>query len=222
MRAVLARVILIALTLPLLAILPAASAMAADNWHVVSSSGDVRAADADGAGWRILMAGDRLSAGTDIETGKDGRLILGRDDERLWLSPGGRISIDPEFGVRKAPKRYILQLRGNISFSRPMAPSRPLRLRTPFMVAAVDGGIGFISVDWQGTALHLEEGAALAISVQQRISAEIGAGQIAVMASRPGGRLTIVDTASGTQRAVYPDTDAPLAPLAVLDEAAGR
>jgi len=219
MCTVLARVTLFALMLPLLAGLLAAPSHATDIWRVVSSTGDVRVADVAVGGWRALVQGDRLPAGSDIETGKDGRLILGRNDERLWLSPNGRISIDPEFGVRPVPRRYILHMRGNISFSRPMAPSSPLRLRTPYLIVAIDGGVGFLSVDWQGTALHLEEGSALAISVQQRVETEISAGQIAIMASRPGGRLMVVDTASGTQRIIGAGLDASVDQLAVVGEA---
>ncbi|MEX2615328.1 MAG: FecR family protein [Alphaproteobacteria bacterium] len=155
-------------------------------WTVQTVSGDAR--HTIGATESPLAGGDQVGIGSKITTAAGARVILARGAERMTMSPGSEIVIPAETGGMVT---RILQNLGTLLLKVNNRPEQHFEVATPYLAAVVKGTTFTVSVDTNGSAVHVIEGLVQVDDVRSGQSGLVRPGQTGVVPSTPGGGLEI-------------------------------
>lgn len=146
------------ITLMLASISVTSQAFALENraWNVESHAGTVWVKQAS-LQPAALNPNESLRAGSTIETGEDGRVVLVRGDESIIVSPRTSLAL-PEHSDN-GMATTILQSFGTILLQVEKRAQQHFEVETPFLAAVVKGTKFTVTVDQSGAAVHVVEGA---------------------------------------------------------------
>jgi len=125
-------------------------------WSVESHAGTVWVRQ-DALQPVALNPAQRVRAGSTIETGADGRVVLVRGDESIIISPRTSIALPDQSETGMATT--ILQSFGTILLQVEKRAKQHFKVETPFLAAVVKGTKFTVTVDESGSAVHVVEGA---------------------------------------------------------------
>jgi ferric-dicitrate binding protein FerR (iron transport regulator) len=135
----------------------AAQFAAAADPHAWTARGVSGTADVQvpGMAWKTLSQGQQVLVGATIRTGKDGHVVLSRDDESVTIAAASSFEIKP---AGDGMLTRIFQSAGTLMFKVHKRPDRHFEVGTPYLVAVVKGTTFTVSVDGNGSAVHVTEG----------------------------------------------------------------
>jgi hypothetical protein len=143
--------------------------------------------------WQPLAAGAAVAAASEIRTGRDGRVLLVRGEDRVQLFAQSYLELPPA-KADGAMVRFVQWL-GQALFEVDPRPSPQFEVETPYLVATVKGTVFVVEVSRDGAAVAVTAGT--------------------VVVATPGGAATAV-SAGRTARAyagldglILEDTEAP-------------
>lgn len=179
----------------------------ASAWRIGEIQGEARTRTGAGP-WRRLGQGDAIGPNSEVETGTAGRLWLAGRRGSIIVLPNSR------FGLRALPgtpakTQVIVQRTGSLQFGIATTPGAPLRIRTPFLTAAIADATFTITVNRANAALYVAKGAARVMSVLTGEAAILRPHQMAWVNAPSGGRLK---TIMMRPRAAGPASPAPKSP----------
>jgi FecR protein len=147
---------LIAAALTIFGLPLSAQALEDRSWTVESHAGTV-SVHRSGVQPIALNPTQSLDAGSTIETGADGRVVLVRGDETIIISPSTSIALPEKNDSGMATT--ILQSFGTILLQVEKRASQHFEVETPFLAAVVKGTRFTVTVNQAGAAVHVVEGA---------------------------------------------------------------
>jgi len=165
-----------------------AHALESRSWGVESHAGTVWVHHA-GVQPIALNPNEQLGAGSTIETGTDGRVILVRGDETIIVSPSTSIALPEQNDTGMATT--ILQSFGTILLQVEKRASQHFEVETPFLAAVVKGTKFTVTVDQSGAAVHVVEGAVEVIDLDTGDVGMVRPGQTAHTPAAQGVGLTV-------------------------------
>ena len=190
-------------------------------WHVESHSGTVHV-QAAGLQPVALTPNVRLGAGSTIETGRDGRVVLVRGDETIIVSPGTALALPAANNSGMATT--ILQSFGTILLQVEKRAQQHFEVETPFLAAVVKGTKFTVTVEPAGAAVHVVEGAVQVIDLDTGDMGLVRPGQTAHSPAAQGVGLSVAGpgAAAPSRAAVEPRTSVvePTPPSPAEDSAA--
>lgn len=165
-----------------------AHALEAREWTVESLRGEVRV-QTEGPQPIALTPNVRLGAGSTIETGDDGRVVLVRGDETIIVSPKTLLALPEDNSSGLATT--ILQSFGTILLQVEKRAEQHFEVETPFLAAVVKGTKFTVTVEAAGAAVHVVEGAVQVIDLDTGDMGLVRPGQTAHSAAAQGAGLSI-------------------------------
>lgn len=178
------------ITLMLASISMASQAFALENraWNVESHAGTVWVKQA-ALQPVALNPNESLRAGSTIETGNDGRVVLVRGDESIIVSPRTSLAL-PEHNDN-GMATTILQSFGTILLQVEKRAKQHFEVETPFLAAVVKGTKFTVTVDQSGAAVHVVEGAVEVIDLDTGDVGMVRPGQTAHTPAAQGVGLSV-------------------------------
>jgi FecR protein len=154
-------------------------------WLVQSLSGtaDLKVPGKD---WQRLADGQEIDVGATVRTAKDGRVVLSRDDERVTIAAASSFEIKP---ASNGMLTRIFQKAGTLMFKVHKLPNKHFEVGTPYLVAVVKGTTFTVSVDANGSAVHVTEGLVEVSSLSGPEKLLLPAGKTGSIGARPGSKL---------------------------------
>lgn len=143
-----------AFTATLIMTIPAAHAKS-DPWRIIELNGAVRAYQPM-SGFQQVSMGGAIGAGAVVSTGRNGRLVLARDEQEIVVGPSSRMSLPDKTGPGMT---RILQDLGTLSFKIGKRGTQHFRVETPVIVAVVKGTTFSVTAGADAHEVHVEEGA---------------------------------------------------------------
>lgn len=192
----------VALVLGLMGLEPA-HANGLGSWVVADISGDVAVRSGDTA-WRRVSQGQQLVPGTTLKTGADGRATITRNGDSIKISP---ISVvDLPVGGSGAGAPGVVQSLGTLLYKILTREQKQAKfnVKTPYLAAVIKGTTFTVTVNDQGSALHVTEGIVQVTSPFTGESALINPGQTG-MVPATGGRGLKVLTGMRKRSSADPD-----------------
>ncbi|MEE8443921.1 MAG: FecR domain-containing protein [Alphaproteobacteria bacterium] len=179
----------------------------APAWRVGEIQGEARISTRAGS-WRRLGQGDAIGPNSEVETGAAGRLRLAGRRGSIIVLPNSR------FGLRALPGKQakmqeIVQRTGSLQFDIAATPATPLRIKTPFLTAAIADATFTITVNRANAALYVEKGAARVMSVLTGEAAVLQPRQLAWVNAPSGGRLKTIMMRPRTASPANPAPESP-------------
>jgi hypothetical protein len=158
------------------------------GWQVVERVGQARYSPPDAAGWLAAITGRPIVDGSEVETGRGGRLILAMPGRHISVGPASRFVLPGSRGPNRLEQRA-----GWLRYRMVNAGAEPFRVRTPsldleFVTAVLD-----VQVEQDAVDVTVREGAVRLATPDGLRRTEIAAGQSAR-----------ADGGGGTQLAVHP------------------
>ncbi|HBM88372.1 MAG: FecR family protein [Parvibaculaceae bacterium] len=178
------------ITLMLASMSVASQAFALEDraWNVESHAGTVWVTQA-ALQPVALNPNESLRAGSTIETGDDGRVILVRGDESIIVSPRTSLAL-PEHNDN-GMATTILQSFGTILLQVEKRAKQHFEVETPFLAAVVKGTKFTVTVDQSGAAVHVVEGAVEVIDLDTGDVGMVRPGQTAHTPAAQGVGLSV-------------------------------
>ncbi len=130
---------------------PCSSAYA-QNWAVVKVSGEVWIG-AQGAQPASLGSGAELPSGSFVTTGRNGRVLLERAQQRIVLSPNSLIRLPGE-----SAETTVIQIAGKILFEVDKRDLPHFAVETPYLAAVVKGTVFTVAVDHNQAEVAVHHG----------------------------------------------------------------
>ncbi len=155
-------------------------------WTVQNVSGDAR--HTLGGSESPLAGGDQVGIGSKVTTAADARVVLTRGAERMTMSPGSEIVIPAD---TNGLVTRILQNLGTLLLKVNKRPEQHFEVATPYLAALVKGTTFTVSVDLNGSAVHVVEGLVQVDDIRSGQSGLVRPGQTGVVPATPGGGLQI-------------------------------
>lgn len=202
----------------LLAILPLTS-LAAERCHppvaqLLSVQGPIEIQPVGQGPWRAVRADEGLCPGDSLRAGRFGRAaVLLLPETQLRLDAGTTLNIPAEPANSNAT--WLDLLTGAVHFI--SRHPRPLRIKTPFVNAAIDGTEFILRVDDSQTGLWVVEGRVTASNPAGSLVVEGGQAAVAQAGQAPVRRLDLRPTDAVAWALHYPrllDGRPPAAPAA--------
>lgn len=178
------------ITLMLASVSMASQAFALEDraWNVESYAGTVWVKQA-ALQPIALNPNESLRAGSTIETGEDGRVVLVRGDESIIVSPRTSLAL-PEHSDN-GMATTILQSFGTILLQVEKRAKQHFEVETPFLAAVVKGTKFTVTVDQSGAAVHVVEGAVEVIDLDTGDVGMVRPGQTAHTPAAQGVGLSV-------------------------------
>jgi hypothetical protein len=126
--------------------------------------------------WQPLAAGAVVAAAGELRTGRDGRLLLARGEDRVQLLPESYLELPP-FAEDGVMTRFIQWL-GQVLFEVGPRPSPHFSVETPYLVATVKGTAFAVEVTREGAAVAVTSGI-VAVATPGGAASDIVAGRTA-------------------------------------------
>lgn len=136
-----------------------------------------------------LNPNESLRAGSTIETGADGRVVLVRGDESIIISPRTSLALPEQNDNGMATT--ILQSFGTILLQVEKRAKQHFEVETPFLAAVVKGTKFTVTVDQSGAAVHVVEGAVEVIDLDTGDVGMVRPGQTAHTPAAQGVGLSV-------------------------------
>jgi hypothetical protein len=177
-----------AVTMALLLFIATGSvAAAADSsaWTVRSVSGKAEI-QAPGSAWQAVQQGQPVLVGASIRTAQDSRVVLARDDESVTIAAASSFEFKP---ASSGMLTRIFQEAGTLMFKVHKRPDRHFEVGTPYLVAVVKGTTFTVSVDDNGSAVHVTEGLVEVAGLAGPDKLLLHPGQTGGIGSKPGSKL---------------------------------
>jgi hypothetical protein len=174
--------------------LPAAAPPA--GWRIVERVGEARYAPPGAAAWVSATVGETLADGSEVSTGRGGRLIVHAPGRHLSVGPDSRFVLpDPE---REDP---LSQRAGWLRYRIAEAQPEPFRIHTRALELELLAGVVDVHVNHLATEVTVKEGQVRVATPDGLRQTQMMAGQSAQaggahdlqLAVRPGGPLQPVD-----------------------------
>jgi hypothetical protein len=162
---------------------------------VISADGVVSAAVTPNAPLQPIAQGQLIAATAMIVTGLDGRALIDRAGDRIEITPGTRLQLEPQ-----ASTTSVLQRAGRAIYDIVTGGKPRFDVRTPFLVAGVKGTVFSVTVTTSGASVSVSEGV---VGVSPPTpdgfdAADVGAGSsAAVSVAAAGLSITVEDTLAG-------------------------
>ena len=132
---------------------------------------------------------ESLRAGSTVETGEDGRVVLVRGDESIIVSPRTSLAL-PEHNDN-GMATTILQSFGTILLQVEKRAKQHFEVETPFLAAVAKGTKFTVTVDQSGAAVHVVEGAVEVTDLDTGDVGMVRPGQTAHTPAAQGVGLTV-------------------------------
>jgi hypothetical protein len=164
-------------------------------WTVISVEGVVSAAATPNAPIQPIAVGQSIAATAMIVTGLDGRALLDRAGDRIEITPGTRLQLEPQ-----ATTTSVLQRAGRVIYDIVTGGKPRFDVRTPFLVAGVKGTVFSVTVTTNGASVSVSEGV---VGVSPPTpdgfdGADVTAGSSAAVSVDAGSlSITVEDTPAG-------------------------
>lgn len=173
-------------------------------WIVADISGDVAVRSGDTA-WRRISQGQQLVPGTTLKTGADGRATIVRNGDSIKVSPISVVSLP--VGKSGAGTPGVVQSLGTLLYKILTREQKQAKfnVKTPYLAAVIKGTTFTVTVNDQGSALHVTEGVVQVTSPFTGEVALIKPGQTG-MVSATGGRGLKVLTGKRKRSSADPDS----------------
>jgi hypothetical protein len=192
------------MTLTLASISAASQAFALEDraWSVESHAGTVWVHQAS-LQPVALNPNQNLRAGSTIETGDDGRVVIIRGEESIIISPRTSIALPEHRDTGMATT--ILQSFGTILLQVEKRAKQHFEVETPFLAAVVKGTKFTVTVDPSGAAVHVVEGAVEVMDLDTGDVGMVRPGQTAHTPAAQGVGLSVAGPGAVTpSRAAVP------------------
>ena len=160
----------------------------ASSWHVEMMSGEAYI-QTDGAMPVSLTPNGTVAPGAVVETGETGRVVLSRGTESIMVSPNSSIAVSPDSDSGGMTR--ILQRVGTILLQVDKQDRQHFEVETPYLAAVVKGTKFTVSVDAEGAAVHVMEGAVETIDLDTGDVGMIRPGQTAHTLAGKGSGLKV-------------------------------
>jgi len=171
----------------------ATGTLAAKRWAAKDFSGDVRVQTKNGI-WRPMTKQHGIAAGTRIETGKTGRIVLRQKSDVVTVTPNTQLTIP------KKGKNNVLLTFGRVLFDMERRPDRRFSVGTSHLVAVVKGTRFAVEADNEASTVQLTKGAVqvTAFKADRTLGDThlMEPGQIVVASKGGNGKLTIINKKS--------------------------
>ena len=158
------------------------------TWHVEMMSGEAYI-QTEGATPVSLTPNGAVAPGAVIETGATGRVVLSRGTESIMVSPNSSIAVSPDSDSGGMTR--ILQRVGTILLQVDKQDRQHFEVETPYLAAVVKGTKFTVSVDAEGAAVHVMEGAVETIDLDTGDVGMIRPGQTAHTLAGKGSGLKV-------------------------------
>ena len=172
-------------------------------WVVAEIAGDVAVRSGDTA-WRRVGRGQQLVPGTTLKTGANGRATITRNGDVIEVSPISVVALPIGKGGEASPG--VVQSLGTLLYKILTREQKQAKfsVKTPYLAAVIKGTTFTVTVNDQGSALHVTEGIVQVTSPFTGETALIRPGQTG-MVSATGNRGLKVRRAG--QKRSSTDTD---------------
>ena len=161
-----------------------------DDWLVQKVSGSVNFAN--GATSSKLLTGSRMSRGTVLRTGNNGRVLLVRNTESIFIGPNtvATIARHPFQNMRTT----IILKRGAATFKVRTQERPHFSVETPFLAAVVKGTSFSVRAGSTSAGVTVKEGIVHVRALSSGQYADLSAGQSAAVRDATTGALTVTGT----------------------------
>jgi FecR protein len=163
------------------------------NWSVSKLTGEVWLSSAD-IQQASLTAEKVLNPGDTIHTGSNGRVLLVRGEETIWISPNSMIGIPKE--KKDGLATTILQQAGSILLDVEKRNVKHFEVETPYLAAVVKGTQFSVTVGAKSTNVSVRRGEVEVSDFKTGQIAHVMPGQGAAIVL--GGKPGLVLSGSGT------------------------
>jgi hypothetical protein len=153
-------------------------------WRVGKTSGDVWVTTS-GVQPASLADAATVKPGDSIRTGRNGRVLLTRGEEKILIAPNSIIAIPEKSG--DAASTTIVQQAGSILLEVEKRDTRTFEVETPYLVAAVKGTQFRVSVDDRTAAVAVMRGQVEVADNKSGRFALVLPGQTARVSAQSGG-----------------------------------
>ena len=173
--------------------------VAADGWRVIERVGEARHLPPGDSSWRATITGRPISEGSEVTTGRGGRLIIAMPGRHISVGPASRFVLpSPDWDDRLEQRAGWLRYRVQVT------DDAPFRVYTRSLEIEFTAAILDIRVEQGAIDVTVSEGKVRLATPDGLRRTEIAAGQSA-HASGPGGTHLAVRTApKGALEAVEP------------------
>lgn len=159
------------------------------GWRIVERTGEARYSPPDSATWMAAITGQVLAGGSEIATGRGGRLIVDAPGRHLTVGPESRFVLpdgerDPWLDQRAGWLRYRIAEAGKQSF----------RIQTRSLEVELSSGVVDVHVDHGATEVTVKEG-------QVRVATPDGLRQSQMIAGQSAHAGSEGETALALRRA---------------------
>ena len=172
----------------------AASANGVKYWKMESVSGKVMIKAPKGM-WKPAKAGGQIVPGSEIKTDNAARAVLSRNGDVVEAAPDSGAKF-PSRTNKMMPS--VVQQKGTLIYKIVTRPSNRFNVRTPYLTAVIKGTVFSVTVNPQGGALHVTQGA---VEVTSRLGGEVAMvrpGQTAAVSSKPGVGMKLLGAKAGS------------------------
>jgi hypothetical protein len=118
------------------------------SWTVISADGVVGAAATPNAPLQPIAQDQLIAATAMIVTGLDGRALIDRAGDRIEITPGTRLQLEPQASTTSVLHRAGRAIYDIVTGSKPR-----FDVRTPFLVAGVKGTVFSVTVTTSGASV---------------------------------------------------------------------
>lgn len=175
------------------------------EWTVMESSGTVTVTAGETRQTLIEARKDaRLPAPFSVKTGRDGRLVIIRDEDSMTVGPDSLFEVPAPVTHAQGFRTRITQTLGSLLYHVQRRPAHTFEVETPYLVSVVKGTTFNILVTDDATTVSLIEGRLFLQTPDGKDELFLDAGQAAVK-SRQGDKITVKD-----QHAMSPPTRGPI------------
>lgn len=159
-------------------VLAASSACAAEDgvWSVGKSSGEVWIATT-GAEQVSLKQEEVLKPGDTIRTGRNGRVLLVRGEEKILISPNSVIDLPTE--KKEGLSTTIVQRAGSILLEVEKRNVKHFEIETPYLAAVVKGTQFSVTINAASTSVDVRRGQVEVSDFRSGQIAQVMPGQVA-------------------------------------------
>ncbi|MGH6896018.1 MAG: FecR domain-containing protein [Geminicoccaceae bacterium] len=187
-----------------------------DGWRVVERVGEARHLPPGDRGWRATITGQPIREGSEVTTGRGGRLIIAMPGRHISVGPGSRFVLPrPDWDNR------LEQRAGWLRYRVERTDAEPFRVHTRSLDIEIVAAILDVRVDQGAVDVTVTEGKVRLATPDGLRRTELAAGQSA-RASGPGGALLAVRGGPGKALepiepliipAIHPTPEASVAPV---------
>jgi hypothetical protein len=172
---------------------------APDGWRVVERVGEARYLPLGDGAWRATITGRPISEGSEVTTGRGGRLIIARPGRHISVGPVSRFVLPhPEWDHR------LEQRAGWLRYRVEAADAAPFRVHTRSLDIEFTAAVLDVRVDDGAVNVTVAEGKVRLATPDGLRRTEIATGQSAQASGAGGARLAVRSAPDEALEAIEP------------------